>query len=397
MNTQTSTQPQDEVLAEQVVKAVEASLLPALDEKIDAKLKELNVGKTEIKHGVMPGLPGTKASGHLVTTKEFLKALLRRDFNSLYTNKSLSEGVDSAGGFLVPEETFKGVDRIVEDSGIIRKLSRRVPMSSDVLNMPILGSAAVTYWPGEGNAGTDGSPVFANVALNAKTASTLAPITNELLQDSGVSLTELVMELFAEAIATAEDTQGLVGTGSPFTGVLNHGSVTVVTMASGKDTFAETAVSDIRDLISQIKSSALPGCAFVMHRAVFGILEKITENSQSIVAFANPMIRGNMALDGTFVNGGLLQPAGYIFGYPVYLSDVMPSVTAVSTKFVIFGNFRHFYFGDRQQMSMALSDSATIGSTNTFESNMQAVRVTERVALAVGVPSAFAVLKTAAS
>lgn len=397
MSTQsTNSQTQDEILAEQVVKAVEATLLPTLDAKIEAKMKELNVTKTELKHGVMPGLTGTKSEGHLVTTKEFLKALLRRDFQSL-NNKSLSEGVDSAGGYLVPEETFKGVDRIVENVGLIRKLSRHVTMSSDVLNMPILGSAAVTYWPGEGNAGTDGSPVFANVALNAKTASTLAPLTNELLQDSGVSITELVMELFAEAIATAEDTQGLVGTGSPFTGVLNHASVSVVTMASGKDTFAETAPGDLRDLISQIKSAALPGCVWVMHRAVFGIFEKIAENSQSIVSFQHPIISGALQPNGTFVNGGMLAPAGYIFGYPVYLSDVMPSVTAVSTKFVVFGNFNHFYFGDRQQMSMALSDSATIGSTNTFESNMQAIRVTERVALAVGVPSAFAVLKTAAS
>ena len=91
--------------------------------------------------------------------------------------------------------------------------------------------------------------------------------------------------------------------------------------------------------------------------------------------------------------------AGTLWGYPVYLSDKMPALseTAVSTKFIIFGNLKHLYMGVRQEMGVAISDSATIGSDNLFAQNMSAVRITTRHAIAVGLPKAFACLETSAS
>ncbi len=73
------------------------------------------------------------------------------------------------------------------------------------------------------------------------------------------------------------------------------------------------------------------------------------------------------------------------------------SESAVSTKFIAFGNYNHIWFGDRQQMTMEVSNAATVGGASTFERFQSAVRVTERIAIAVGLPDGFAVLRTAAS
>jgi len=86
-----------------------------------------------------------------------------------------------------------------------------------------------------------------------------------------------------------------------------------------------------------------------------------------------------------------------MWGYPVYLSDKMPSSTAINTKYVIFGNLKHLFLGMREEIGVAISDSATIGTDNLFAQNMSAVRVVTRHAVAVGLPKAFAVLETSAS
>jgi HK97 family phage major capsid protein len=164
-------------------------------------------------------------------------------------------------------------------------------------------------------------------------------------------------------------------------------------MATGQDTFSEVLASDLRDLISQIKATALPGSGYFMHRTTWGIVQKIQQNSNFVVALQNPMITPASA---AAINPNLL-PVGTIWGYPVYLSDQIVSTTAVSTKFIAFGNLKYAWFGDRAAMTMKISDSATVGSNNVFAENESAVRFTERVAIAVGLPSAFAVLKTAAS
>ena len=48
-------------------------------------------------------------------------------------------------------------------------------------------------------------------------------------------------------------------------------------------------------------------------------------------------------------------------------------------------------------MSLSVSDVATVGSVNAYASNQSVVRVIQRTGLAVGLPTGFSVLKTAAS
>lgn len=390
-----------ELIATAVTNGLQKDIGAAVEMKLAEEVKKLGLDKVDLKHGVfsdsdakaLPGLSDEQKSGFKHNTaSKFIRAVFKRDINALVSMKAMSEGIDSDGGFLVPEEMATDLTRIAENVGLIRKLSRRIPMTRETMNLPILGNAATVTWDGEGNSGSDTAPTFANVKLHAKKATGLAPITNELLEDANIEVTSMLMELFGEALATAEDTQGLVGTGSPFTGILQNTGVNVTTMGSTKTAFTDVTLANLRDMVSQIKMTALPGSVWVMSPTVFGTVQKIQENNQSIVTFQNPIVPNT-------INGGLLVPAGYIWGYPVYVSEVMPAVsaTAVSTKFIIFGNFRYFFFGDRKSMAFDLSPHATVGSINAFASNQSIVRVIERVGMAVGIGTGFSVLKTAAS
>ncbi len=310
--------------------------------------------------------------------------------------KGLSEGVDSEGGFLVPEVVSNEIIRIAENFGLIRTLSRRVPMATDTFNQPTVESSVTTTWPGEKNAGTESNPVLGNRKMRAQTQVGISTVTNELLQDANQSIVGIINELFGEAFAGEEDEQGINGVGSPFTGIMIDSDVPAQVMGSGDVAFTAVTLQDLLELQSNLKDSVVKNGVYVMHRTVWALVLGIQEGSQSVIAIQNNtlplLVRGE--------RDDSITPVGFLHGKPVYASDKMPdtSASAVSTKFIYFGNHKKgFGFGDRQQMTMALSDSATVGSTNMFETNQQAVRFTERVALQVLLPNAFRTLATAAS
>lgn len=368
-----------------------------IDEKLEKRLEAL--GLKDIKKPEFKGGENSEEARMVAKVKalNFIKALTAKDGGA--SMKGLTEGTGSAGGYLVPQEFAAEIHRIELDYGLVRKFCYVKKMKSDVLNIPTLSTSVTVYWPGEATAGTASTPVLANVVLTAKTMVGITVYSNELLEDADISVVNELTDLFAEAFAGEEDKQGLVGTGSPFTGILSSSDCTVVTMGSGQDTFAELTLNDLRDLITNVKSSVLPSAAYIMHRSVWGIIQKLTDNSIHVSAFSNPIVPfPSPSNSGGAGDGFGLKPAGYLWGYPVYLNDQMPSTTAVSTKYVIFGSLKKgLFMGDRQQITLKISEEGSVGGVSLLETNQAALRITERIAIAVGLGAAFAVLKTAAS
>lgn len=383
-------------LAKMMAEVAEKSAASA----VEAKVKEMGLEKVENKFSNYKGQASGMSDAELakLSAKEksasFLKALFHKDSGSLAKFKTMTEGAGSAGGFVVPEEFASEVNRVVEDFGLVPKLCRKFPMKSDTLNVPRLSATVSIAFPGEAAAGTSSQPTFEQVVLQAKSCIGLTPMSNELLADANISVVDLLTELFAEAIAGAMDNQGFAGIGSPFVGILNDTGVTVVTPTTGNSTFTLCSTPDnLRTLISNVKPWSLQGAAFIMHRTVWALVQttKASTAGDYFVSAANPVLTGIAG------QGFPTAMAGTLWGYPVYLSDKMPTTTAVSTKYVIFGNLKNLYMGVRSEMGVAISDSATIGTDNLFAQNMSAVRVVSRWAMAVGLPTAFAVLKTSAS
>lgn len=389
-----------EVLS-QGMKDLEDNVQKNLDELLDARVKKyMEENKVDVKN-IVPVNPVNKGDGEDGEQKYskiggFIKSVFKKDAKELaeYMSKGMTEGTDSAGGFLVPEGFHNEVMRIALDYGLVFKLSTRFTMSTDTLNVPTGATSVTVSWPGETNPGTASTPGFGNAQLNAKTCVGLTVTSNELLADSGVDTTKYLMELFGEALAGEFDNQAFNGTGSPFVGIFSDANVNLVNMNSGQTTFASVTLANLRDLISAVPTNCLPTSAFFMHRQTWGVVQKIQEGSQTIAAIQVQPI--NTAITPGQIKG--TEPVGYIWGYPVYLSDKIVSSTAVSTKFIAFGSMKKgLFWGDRQQMTISISQDATVASTSLFETNQSAVRVTQRGAVKVGLATSFSVLKTAAS
>jgi HK97 family phage major capsid protein len=387
------------ITAEELKSLVDIAVDAKAKEVIDAKIKELGVDKINAKFVQFGGkdIEEIKSLNAKEKIATFIKAVHNKDFATLASFKAMNEGTGSAGGYVVPEEWTAEVNRIVEDFGLASAMARKIPMNSDTMNMPTLSSSVTGTYAGETVAGTPSQPVLANVQLLAKTFIGLTPMSNELLADANVSIVDLLSELFAEAIAKEIDTQTFAGTGAPFTGLLNHADVEEVIAVSADNTIAEVCAKPdyFRDMQAKIKPFALQGAGYFMHRTIWNEIQK----AKSSVSGEYLLNIQNISKTEAVAQGYPIQPAGLLFNYPVFLTDVMPALAddAEELPFVVFGNLKHVYLGDRDTMTVTTSEHATVGTDNLFEQNMSAVRVTTRHAIAVGLPKAFCRLVTGAT
>ena len=336
------------------------------------------------------------------TTRAFMKALLGRDkkalaaFNTKATTYNYT-GDDARGGYLVPEELQAEILRIAEaEYGIARRDFTYLPFSGpgNERKIPTLASSVSVSWVNEAGSKPGTNPTFGLVTQTLKKLAAIIPFTEEILEDSVINLTQLVATLFAEAVSKEEDIQFLYGTGAPWTGILNNGSVEVVALGAGEGV-SDISFEKLIDMQDECASGALAGAKYYMNRTIYSYLRKLRADAVS-------------ASDG---KGMFLLPPNKksiedILDYPIELSDALPGKTLAgnSKPFVIFGNLKlAAIFGDKQQIRAKLLDQATItdgdGETtiNLAEEDMIALRLEERVGYVLALPTAIVVLKTGAA
>jgi len=324
---------------------------------------------------------------------EFVKAIKNKDGARAKAlteveRKAMSEGTDADGGFIVPEYFSNEIIRVANDYGVVRRLARHWPMKSLTQHVPS-ASGVTAYRISENTKATSSKATLSEVVLTAQKLAALIPISNELLEDADPDLVNLLTILAAEALAGKEDEWGLKGLAAT-EGIFQGSDVTGVTMGSTKDAFTDATADDLLDMQNELKSKAVGGARYVMHHTVLNIFRKLKST-----------------LSGDYI---VQQPAGSgittLWTLPVELSDALPAASdsAASTKFVALSNFNYMLFGDRKQITMSISDEATVTDTdgttalNLFEQDMSAVKFVERIDIKLAEQAnAYAWLKTAAS
>ena len=288
----------------------------------------------------------------------------------------MQEGVDADGGYLVPEEFRPTVLRLIELYGIGRRGATIVPMASSTMRIPALTDAVEVFWLNENKTITQTKATFHMVELVAKKLCCLIPLTGELLQDSSISLANLLANLLAEAVANEEDRvifAGDTGAGDPFDGILYVAGTTVVTMEVGETAFTDLNYDHLIKMPSRLAKSARNGGGFYMHSTILELVSFLKDKEDRYIWTAPQADR-----------------PGRIAGYPYEEVDQMPDITddAADTPFIIFGNLKNVYVGDRLRMSIRTSEDAGFTDFVTF------LRMIQREGIVVALPEAFSILKT---
>jgi HK97 family phage major capsid protein len=253
-----------------------------------------------------------------------------------------SEGISADGGFLVPTEFRNQLLKDSLDAAIIRPRATVIPMATNSVKIPFVNESSrassvyggvVIYRPAEGGTKTASKPVFGNIQLTLHKLVGLVYVTDELLEDSPISMQPLLTTMFSEAIASQEDYDFVNGTGAnQALGVLNAPCLVSQAKESGQ---AATSIvtENIVKMWSRLKPRSLRNAIWLAAPDAFPQLATLTLN---------------VGTGGSSV--GLLQnvagsPQMTLLGRPLILTDICQTVGSVGD--IILGDWSKYLIGSK--------------------------------------------------
>lgn len=288
---------------------------------------------------------------------------------------ALTGGVDTNGGFLVPDEFNNEVIRKMQNIAVVRSAGARVlTIGSDKVHIPVVTSQGAGGWMAAGTQGsayTQSEPTFSEVVLTPHKYNRIALASYEMLEDSFLNVADLLATLFAEDFAIAEDNAFLAGsgTGQP-EGIDTNASVASVSLG----TAFTISATDILNIVYALPRKYRNGACWFIHDAVVAKVRALQSNGVYL------WTEGNLA------NG---EPPR-LAGYPVYTSDALLKAdvdggTAGNQpgSDIIFCNPRYYYIADRQGFRLQRSVD------RYFDTGQVAFRADKRVDGKVALAEAF--------
>lgn len=290
--------------------------------------------------------------------------------------RAMSTSVNSKGGFLVPSEFEQAVIDLREEYGVARQECRVYPMSTDNMAIPRRTGGVTVYAVGDNAAITASDKSWDQVQLTAKKWGALSQISSELNEDTFINIVDDMAREFAYAFAQKEDESLIDGDGtSTYNGVNgirtkmvdgNHAGTTV-DAAAGNPTFVLLDALDLNNLVAALPAYAQANAKFYCSSVAWTL------------TFERLMQAGGGNTFATIAAGAVKS----YLGYPVVISQAMPTVTTTLNDLVmiLFGDMSMAVaFGDRRGFELAVStdhyfgnDALGVRGTTRFDINVHDV------------------------
>ena len=289
--------------------------------------------------------------------------------NGVLVTKGHTENVNTAGGYLVPDEFENSLITLREQFGVFRANARIVPMTSDVKRMPRRTGTVTASFVGEASVGTQSQQTFDQVNLVAKKLMVLSKISSELNEDNIVALGDDLAGEISYAFALKEDQCGFEGDGtSTYGGIvgLKNAILAGGTIAGTGTAPSGVTLGDCRKAVGAIPQWAdTANAKWYMNRRMWNeVFLRLAEAAGGVTA--------NEIRDS---EDGLR-----FFGYPVVLAQAIPYAAGDNETVAYFGDLSlAAYFGDRRSTTVEFSNAAL----NAFEQDELVVRGTERFDIVV--------------
>lgn len=367
---------------EEVVEA-EGDKDESLDEKVDETAKsilkaigvdELKKQFEDLKTEVTKSKEGDKKVSALIdleklmkksvsemTSKEkiigFFQAMVQSNHTVL---KALSEGSAADGGYLFPDEFRAEIIRDIMESPHMRNEVTVIPMKRDVMKIPTLTSGPVVTWTLENATKSTTSAHFNEATLTVKKMAAIMYVSDELVEDSEyIDIVDFIIQLFAERIGDEEDKVITMGNGSTQPQGYSTAGTNASVACSGNLDF-----DDIINLEYSLPAKYSKNAKFYAHRNNVREMRKIKD------------LNGRYLWEDSRAPG---QPSTF-HGYPVIEDNYLPESK------IFFGDLkRAYYLGDRQQMTVKVSND----TETAFTKDQTAIRVVARIAGQLVLPQAL--------
>lgn len=326
---------------------------------------------------------GAKVDGLFGSTGELFKAIARRNAadatpemsTKLEQLKNYSSDIPSDGGYLIPETLRSELLRVSLETSVVRPRARVIPMETLRVPFPAIDSTTnvnsvyggiVGYWTEESGILTESQARFGRVVLEARKLTGFAKVPSELMQDSLVSFSAFINQMFPEALAFFEDTAFLTGdgVGKPL-GVLNGAAAVSVT----RTTASKVKFEDVINMYARMLPQSLSRAVWVVSNNVLPELLNMRMVQQNVAGTENV----GAASPGMWLNGGqaIGAPPMTLMGLPIVVSEKVPALGSAGDISLI--DFGFYLIGDRQAMQARQSEE------RYFETDEIAFRIIERV------------------
>ena len=251
--------------------------------------------------------------------KDAMLSAMRSNFRNV--SNVLQEGVDTDGGYLVPEEYDRRLIDVLDGENIMRSLATKITTAGQH-KINIAATKPAAAWIEEGGQLSFGDATFDQILLDSHKLHVAIRVTEELLYDNAFGLENYIITQFGKALANAEEDAFLNGDGV--------GKPLGLFAASGGGQIAETLTAaikadDIINLVYALKRPYRKNASFIMNDKNIAVIRKLKDN-----------------------NGAYIwQPSAQagepdrLFGYPVHTSAYAPE------NAIAFGDYKYYNIGDR--------------------------------------------------
>lgn len=256
---------------------------------------------------------------HFEKLKDYSNAVIK-------TAGLMEEGDQSQGGYLVPEEFRAQLLITPVEAVVVKPRATVVPMQANRIGMPAVVDATHAnslyggvraYRTGEAAQKTGSKPELSRVYLTLHKLTGLVTVTDELLEDSPISLVPLLSQMFNTTIAFEEDDDYLVGNGvnRPL-GAFNTGNPSLVAVAPEAGQPAGTILAEnLIKMWSRLHPASMRNAVWVANGETFPQLATMTI---AVGTGGVPVWMPAQGLAGS--------PNGTLFGKPLLLCEKMQAL-----------------------------------------------------------------------
>lgn len=267
-----------------------------------------------------------------------------------HEEKQMVGNVGARGGFLVPTQFIAELQAVMAEEAIVRGGATIIRMASRQVALPVLDQTQTTagephwfggmqfYWTDEAAEKHAEYPTFRRINLVAKKLIGLTHASDELLDDSAISLGDFLSGPlgFAGGLAWMEDFAFLRGVG----GGQPRGIVGApVTLAPARAVAGAVGYVDCINMLQRFLPSARG--QWIISQSAMASLIQMSGPAGNPSYVWQPSAR-----DGV---------PGYLFGMPVRWSEKMP-VLGVRGD-ILLADFRYYLIGDRQTTTIESSNA----------------------------------------
>jgi HK97 family phage major capsid protein len=348
--------PTQEALDRLEAEKVKQAEAEVIREAVAVQIKELNLTPADQKVHVISE-PRDDPKGGFKFFSEFTHAVVKASMPGATVDKRLlpdreekvaghlAEGDPAQGGFLVPTEFRATLLKRAYETGQVSSRCMQIPMASNRIQIPAINETSrvdgsrqggvQVFWTEEAQVKNYSKPHFRQIQLNLHKLCGLIYTSDELLEDSAISVEPLLTQLFGDEIAHVIDQAFLRGTGAgqPL-GIIPGGIAGASTVSVARTGAGAIVAQDVINMYSRMWGPNRSNGVWFINQDV--------EPQLFTMAVAVGMGGVPVYMPANGLSGA---PYGTLFGRPVIPFESCSTMGTIGD--IVFADFSQYLYGQK--------------------------------------------------